>query len=167
MAAILEQTGCRPEWLELEVTESLLLEERDDVLNMLNKLTRMGCSIAIDDFGTGYSALGYLTKFPINTLKIDRSFVNNVTTNRESAVLVKAIVFMAHALGLDLVAEGVETNDQAVFLEDIECRYAQGYLFSKPVPQEQFKEIMKSGMEKGRNNYGPVMDQWINYAWPG
>lgn len=166
VAAILEQTGCQPEWLELEVTESLLLEERDDVLNMLKRLTRMGCTIAIDDFGTGYSALGYLTKFPINTLKIDRSFVSNVTTTRESAVLVKAIVFMAHALGLDLVAEGVETNDQAAFLDDIECRYAQGYLFGKPVPQEQFEEMIKSGVAKGRNNYGPVMDQWINYPWP-
>ena len=157
--SILAETRCRAEWLVLEITESLLLEERDDILTKLEELRRMGCSIAMDDFGTGYSALGYLAKFPINTLKIDRSFVDKIFEKQENALLVKAIVSLAQALGLTLVAEGVETCEQARFLKDIGCSYAQGYLFSKPVPEEQFRQLIRDEVIKMKTEYRDVLNR--------
>ncbi len=134
---VLEETGCRPEWIELEITESLLLDEYGDVLETLKAFCVLGITIAIDDFGTGYSALSYLARFPINTLKIDRSFINTVTTDKYCAELVKAILSIAYSLGQQVVAEGVETFEQALFLQTHNCEVAQGYLFSKPVPWEE------------------------------
>jgi EAL domain-containing protein (putative c-di-GMP-specific phosphodiesterase class I) len=135
LSGILAETGCRPEWLELEITESLLLEENDAILHTLSTFKSMGVSIAIDDFGTGYSALGYLTRFPIDTLKIDRSFIRKMTTDPRQAELVKAILSIAHCLGLQVVAEGVETAEQAAFLRANGCQAAQGFLFGRPVPK--------------------------------
>jgi diguanylate cyclase (GGDEF)-like protein/PAS domain S-box-containing protein len=135
VAAILEETVCRPEWIELEITESLLLEEDGKTLDTLTRLRAMGITIAIDDFGTGYSALSYLTRFPFDTLKIDRSFIQSVTTEKYHAELVKAILSIAHYLGQEVVAEGVETIEQAKFLTDHGCKVAQGYLYSKPLPK--------------------------------
>ncbi|MEX3920886.1 EAL domain-containing protein [Paraburkholderia sp. BR10872] len=132
---VLDETGCRPEWLEFEITESLLLEEDDSVLNALLEFESMGLSIAIDDFGTGYSALSYLTRFPIDTLKIDRTFVQRVTTDRRHAELVKAILSIARCLGQRVVAEGVETIEQAAFLDAHGCEIAQGFLYSVPLPK--------------------------------
>lgn len=132
---ILAETGCRPEWLELEITESLLLDEDDAILSTLSAFKSMGLSIAIDDFGTGYSALSYLARFPIDTLKIDRSFIQKVTTDRRHAELVKAILLIAQCLGQQVVAEGVETVEQAAFLRANGCQVAQGFLYSKPLPK--------------------------------
>ncbi|HKR40414.1 MAG TPA: EAL domain-containing protein [Paraburkholderia sp.] len=132
---ILAETGCRPEWLELEITESLLLAEDDSVLNTLSTFRSMGLSIAIDDFGTGYSSLSYLARFPIDTLKIDRSFVQKVTMDPRHAELVKAILSIARCLGQEVVAEGVETVEQAAFLRANGCQSAQGFLYSKPLPK--------------------------------
>lgn len=132
---ILAQTGCRPDWLELEITESVLLEEDEAILDALFALKAMGISIAIDDFGTGYSALSYLTRFPIDTLKIDRSFIHRMMTDQRHAELVKAILSIAHCLGLQVVAEGVETMAQARFLGENGCQVAQGFLYSKPLPK--------------------------------
>ncbi|WP_439891185.1 sensor domain-containing protein [Ralstonia sp. 25C] len=132
---VLEETGCRPEWLEFEITESLLLERSDGVFRTLSAFRSMGISIAIDDFGTGYSALGYLTNFPIDVLKIDRSFVCGVTTDSRRAEVVKAILSIADCLGMHVVAEGVETPEQAAFLAAHGCRGAQGFLYGKPVPK--------------------------------
>ncbi|MEX3943109.1 EAL domain-containing protein [Paraburkholderia sp. BR10937] len=132
---VLDETGCQPEWLEFEITESLLLEEDDSVLSVLLEFESMGLSIAIDDFGTGYSALSYLTRFPIDTLKIDRTFVQRVTTDRRHAELVKAILSIARCLGQRVVAEGVETMEQAAFLDAHGCEIAQGFLYSVPLPQ--------------------------------
>jgi EAL domain-containing protein (putative c-di-GMP-specific phosphodiesterase class I) len=132
---VLDETGCRPEWLEFEITESLLLEEDDSVLSALLTFENMGVSIAIDDFGTGYSALSYLTRFPIDTLKIDRTFVQRVTTDRRHAELVKAILSIARCLGQRVVAEGVETIEQAAFLDAHGCEVAQGFLYSVPLPK--------------------------------
>ena len=134
---ILADTGCRPEWLELEITESLLLDEDDSVAYALSAFKHMGLSLAIDDFGTGYSALSYLTRFPIDTLKIDRTFVQKVTTDRRHAELVKAILSISHCLGHRVIAEGVETMDQAAFLNVYGCEVAQGFLYSRPVPKNQ------------------------------
>lgn len=165
--AILADTGCRPEWLELEITESLLLENREDILTMLEELCDMGFSIAIDDFGTGYSALGYLTKFPISTLKIDKSFVRDLPTNRYNAELVKAIVSLGHVLRMELVAEGVETVDQATHLMNIGCHFAQGYLYGKPIPLGQVEEKVGAGMTIGWSDYGAMLPQCVHNPCAG
>ena len=138
---ILDETGCRPEWLEFEITESLLLEQDDAVTGTLLALKNMGLSIAIDDFGTGYSALAYLARFPIDTIKIDRTFVQRVTTDRRHAELVKAILSIARCLGQQVVAEGVETLEQAAFLDAHGCQVAQGFLYSKPVRKHEIASL--------------------------
>ncbi|WP_181885421.1 bifunctional diguanylate cyclase/phosphodiesterase [Trinickia dinghuensis] len=138
---ILAETGCRPEWLEFEITESLLLDDDDTVAHALAAFKRIGLSIAIDDFGTGYSALSYLTRFPIDTLKIDRSFVQKVTTDPRHAELVKAILSISRCLGHRVVAEGVETMEQAAFLNVYGCEIAQGFLYSRPLPKREIPSL--------------------------
>lgn len=138
VADVLVKTGCQPGWIELEITESLLLDENNRTLETLSALQAMGITIAIDDFGTGYSALSYLTHFPIDTLKIDRSFINS--DDKRSAELVKAILSIARCLGQKVVAEGVETTKQARFLTANGCDAAQGFLYSKALPK---MEILK------------------------
>ncbi|WP_434702669.1 EAL domain-containing protein [Pseudomonas sp. Z1-12] len=138
---IVQNTGCEPGWLALEITEGLLLDSSVGVRETLEQLNLMGFSIAIDDFGTGYSALGYLNRFPIETLKIDRSFIRDIEHNRDSAELVKAIISMANNLRLSLVAEGVEETSQQAFLQSYGCQSAQGWLYGKAVPQADFEEL--------------------------
>ncbi|WP_047541094.1 EAL domain-containing protein [Methylotenera versatilis] len=133
----LSVTGCKPVWVTLEITESLLLNDSKQVLNILSSLVDLGVKIAIDDFGTGYSSLSYLNKFPISEVKIDRSFVREITTVENDAKLVKAVIGMAISLGKELVAEGVETQAQADLLKNWGCHIGQGYLFSKPLGFEQ------------------------------
>lgn len=140
---ILTDTGCEPAWLELEITEGLLLDNNILVQETLEQLDAMGISIAIDDFGTGYSALSYLSRLPIGTLKIDRSFIHDIEHNRDSAELVKAIISMAHSLRLALVAEGVEETSQQAFLQSYGCHSAQGWLYGKPMPQEDFGNLLR------------------------
>jgi len=120
--------------LELEITESLLMSDRHDAAEKLRRLSAAGVQIAIDDFGTGYSSLGYLQKFPVNTLKIDRSFIHNIRTAEEDACIVNAIVSMAHGLKLKIVAEGVENHAQLNYLRTLGCHTVQGYLFGQAVP---------------------------------
>jgi diguanylate cyclase (GGDEF)-like protein/PAS domain S-box-containing protein len=141
---ILRDTGCKPEWLGLEITESLLLEDAEHIRRMLMELHDMGFAIAIDDFGTGYSALGYLNRFPVSVLKIDRSFVRDITTDRDRAELVRGIVSMARSLRMELVAEGVETDAQLAYLSKLGCHAVQGYLFGKPMPQAEFEALLKT-----------------------
>jgi diguanylate cyclase (GGDEF)-like protein len=136
--SVLSLTGCEPHWLELEITESLLLGNDESVRATLNAFRDMGISIAIDDFGTGYSSLGYLKRFPINVLKIDRSFTRDLMIDADSTELVKAIVYMARGLKLELVAEGIETEAQENFLRAHGCHLGQGYLFGKPMPFAAF-----------------------------
>nr|KZA98595.1 diguanylate cyclase [Rhizobium leguminosarum] len=137
VANILAETNCRPEWIEIEITESVFLDDEQKTLEVLTSLRHMGISIAIDDFGTGYSALSYLARFPIDVLKIDRSFMNN--TDERSRELIKAILSIAECLGQQVVAEGVETEDQAAFLNANRCHAAQGYLYSKPIPKDEIR----------------------------
>ncbi|WP_416384280.1 sensor domain-containing protein [Rhizobium mulingense] len=151
IAEILEETGCRAEWVEIEITESLLLDQKDETLHMLSELRSMGFSIAIDDFGTGYSALNYLARFPIDTLKIDRSFINSVDKRNEE--LVKAILSIARCLGQSVVAEGVETAEQAAFLAANGCGTAQGFLYSKAVPKA---DIMALWRRSPANGFDPA-----------
>jgi diguanylate cyclase (GGDEF)-like protein len=139
VSSVLSLTGCEPRWLEFEITESLLLGDDECVRATLNTFRDMGISIAIDDFGTGYSSLGYLKRFPIDVLKIDRSFTRDLMVDADSTELVKAIVYMARCLKLELVAEGVETEDQEKFLRQHGCHIGQGYLFGKPMPFAAFE----------------------------
>lgn len=136
-------TGCAPHWLAIEITESLLLEDSYQVRCTLDELSRMGVALAIDDFGTGYSSMSYLGKFPIDMLKIDRSFVRNVDTDAKMRALVKAIVSVAGALSLDVVAEGIETRAQAETLAELGCGKAQGYLFGRPMPGASFDKSLE------------------------
>jgi diguanylate cyclase (GGDEF)-like protein/PAS domain S-box-containing protein len=140
--AILQNTGCEPGWLTLEITEGLLLDNSIAVRETFEQLNAMGLSIAIDDFGTGYSALGYLSRLSIETLKIDRSFIHDIEHNRDSAELVKAIISMAHSLRLSLVAEGVEEVSQQTLLQRYGCHSAQGWLYGKPMSQEDFENLL-------------------------
>jgi EAL domain-containing protein (putative c-di-GMP-specific phosphodiesterase class I) len=141
----LEETGCRPEWLECEITENLLLADSEDIHAKLLGIGALGIPLSIDDFGTGYSSLGYLNRYPVGAIKIDRSFVRDITSNRDAAELVKAIISMAHSLRLQLVAEGVETREQEVFLRQHRCHIGQGWLYGKAMPQREFEQLLHSG----------------------
>jgi diguanylate cyclase (GGDEF)-like protein len=142
VTSALERTGCRPEWIELEITERLLLDERGQAGETLDGLRAMGLTLAIDDFGTGHSALSYLTKYPISTLKIDKSFMRDITTRADQAGVVRAMISMGHSLQLGLVAEGVETEEQACFLREHGCELAQGWLFGRPMPRHDFTALL-------------------------
>jgi diguanylate cyclase (GGDEF)-like protein/PAS domain S-box-containing protein len=140
---ILQETQCRPEWLKLEITESLLLDDSSEILEVLNAFDAMGLALSIDDFGTGYSALSYLNRFPVSQIKIDQSFVRDIPADQDKSELVKAMIFIAQALHLDLVAEGVETREQADYLSLHGCLVAQGYLFGKPMPHAEFAAMLE------------------------
>jgi diguanylate cyclase (GGDEF)-like protein len=139
---ILDETGVSATSLDLEITESLLLQRNDNNVAIINKLTEMGFQLSIDDFGTGYSSLSYLQRFPVHALKIDQSFVHGIGESISNTTLVRAIIAMAHSLNLDVLAEGVETSEQASFLQSHGCLSAQGFYYSPPVPAEQFTELL-------------------------
>ncbi len=140
---IIKNTGVNPEILELEITESVLMESVDSSIATLKQLMNMGISIALDDFGTGYSSLSYLRKIPINTLKIDKSFIDNITSNQKEASIINIIIDMAHSLGLNVVAEGVEKKEQLLVLKERNCDYIQGYYFSKPLPVDEIDKLFE------------------------
>lgn len=144
----LDTTGLPPENLCLEITESVFMEDLDNILSSLYKLKLMGIRIFLDDFGTGYSSLNYLEKLPVNTLKIDKSFISRIDSNWDHSVLTKAIISMAHSLGLEVVAEGVETNNEYEFLKEHKCDKIQGYLFSKPIPSSSVIEVLRDNFSK-------------------
>ena len=141
VVAILESTGLPPSCLELEMTESILMSNVSNTMHTLKQLKNMGIKISVDDFGTGYSSLSYLSKFPIDELKVDRSFVMNVPDNRNDAAIAAAIIALAQSLGLQVVAEGVETQEQSDFLVNHGCAVIQGYLYSRPVPAPQIPSL--------------------------
>jgi EAL domain-containing protein (putative c-di-GMP-specific phosphodiesterase class I) len=125
--------------LELEITESLIMEDVMHSIVSLKAIRAMGVTIAIDDFGTGFSSLSYLSRLPVDTLKIDRSFVLDMTVSPEGLALVSTIITLAHALKLKVVAEGVETEEQLRLLRILNCNEIQGFLFSRPLPSESFE----------------------------
>ena len=145
LAAVLERHQVQPEQIMLEITESLLVRGTDNVIAIMNKLVAMGLALALDDFGTGYSSLAYLKKFPISTLKIDRSFVIGLPYEENDCAIARAIVTMAQQLRQEIVAEGVETAEQMAFLRDLGCDQLQGYLFSQPVPAAEFETMLREG----------------------
>ncbi|MEZ5977745.1 MAG: GGDEF domain-containing phosphodiesterase [Planctomycetota bacterium] len=145
--ATVERTGLPADQLELELTESMLMENADEAVKMLRALKQHGIKISIDDFGTGYSSLSYLKRFPIDALKIDRSFINEVNTNPDDASIATSIILMGRSLRLKVIAEGVETRNQLSFLRVMQCDQVQGYLFSPPVPEPKARELIVENMK--------------------
>ena len=131
--------------MELELTESVLMKHADSTASILNALKAKGVQVAVDDFGTGYSSLSYLRKFPIDTLKIDQSFVRQISPAPGETTIVAAVISMGRSLNLRVVAEGVETQPELAFLQAHQCDEAQGYYFSPPVIAEQFAELIAAG----------------------
>jgi diguanylate cyclase (GGDEF)-like protein len=146
IAAILADTGLEARFLELEVTESMVMSDVEHAITILRDLKRLGLQIAVDDFGTGYSSLSYLRRFPIDVLKIDQSFVSDITHEEDDAAIVRAIISLGHGLRLSVIAEGVETSEQLDFLRDHGCNQAQGYLFSRALPAAEFEALLKTGL---------------------
>lgn len=141
---ILSETDLAPQWLELEVTETVAMQDLKYTIRILNELRRMNISIALDDFGTGYSSLNYLKHLPINTVKIDKSFVHDICEDSSEAMIADAIIAMAHGMKLTVTAEGIETEEQLIQLKKKCCDFAQGYYFYKPIPPEEFELLLGS-----------------------
>ncbi|HVF67493.1 MAG TPA: EAL domain-containing protein, partial [Pyrinomonadaceae bacterium] len=142
VSSVLRETGLPASNLKLEITESMVMENIDTAIGMLTQLRNLGVGLSIDDFGTGYSSLSYLHRFPIDTLKIDRSFVTQMTDNTENAEIVRTIVTLARSLDMNVIAEGVETRAQLTQLRDLGCDFGQGYLFSKAVSAPAALELL-------------------------
>jgi diguanylate cyclase (GGDEF)-like protein/PAS domain S-box-containing protein len=143
---ILKDTGLDPRSLELELTESVLMKRAESTESILKALRARGVQVAVDDFGTGYSSLSYLRRFPIDALKIDQSFVRQITTAPDETTIVTAVISMGRSLKLRVVAEGVETQEELAFLQAHQCDEAQGYFFSRPLPPQQFAKLLKTGI---------------------
>lgn len=142
VASILEETGLEPKYLELELTESVVMDNPEKAVATLDALDQMGVRLSIDDFGTGYSSLSYLKRFPIDTLKVDRSFVRDIPSDTDDMLITTGIIGLAHSLGIQVVAEGVETAAQLSFLRTQNCDAMQGYYFSKPLPASTFAQFL-------------------------
>ena len=143
---ILKETGLDPRLLELELTEGILMKRAESAASVLQSLRSRGVSISVDDFGTGYSSLSYLRKFPIDAIKIDQSFVHQITMTPEDTTIVSAIISMGRSMNLRVIAEGVETEQELAFLQAHHCDEAQGYYFSRPVPAQQFAKLLETGV---------------------
>lgn len=139
---ILVETGARPSRLKLELTESTVLENVEETIEKMRELKMLGISFSMDDFGTGYSSLQYLKRLPLDQIKIDQSFVRDITSDPNDAAIVQTIIAMTEALGLNVIAEGVETAEQEIFLKSRGCHAYQGYLFGKPMPVRNFERSM-------------------------
>jgi EAL domain-containing protein (putative c-di-GMP-specific phosphodiesterase class I) len=143
ITAILQDSALEPQWLELEITESVVMQNPTEAIAVLGRLKRMGLQISIDDFGTGYSSLSYLRRFPLNTLKIDASFIQDISNENNDATIVQAIVSLAHSLKLQVVAEGVENEAQLRFVQATGSDQYQGFLRSQPLPALEFGQLLK------------------------
>ncbi|WP_052353819.1 sensor domain-containing protein [Neobacillus jeddahensis] len=146
---VLEKNMLEPKWLELEITESMTMDI-DGALSTMMELKKLGVKMSIDDFGSGYSSLNYLKTFPIDTLKIDQSFIRECTSDPNDETIVKTIIAMAHNLNLQVIAEGVETKEQVDFLRQQMCTMVQGYYYSKPVPAQEFEKLLQNEEKRGR-----------------
>jgi len=151
IVAAIEASGIDPRYLELEITESSLMQNAEGAVGVLRQLKERGIRISIDDFGTGYSSLGYLKRFPLDALKVDRSFVRDVTRDADDATITRAVILMAHSLGLKVIAEGVETAAQLQFLSEYGCDEIQGYFFSRPLSGEDCGAWLREGRRLARS----------------
>jgi diguanylate cyclase (GGDEF)-like protein/PAS domain S-box-containing protein len=151
VSGILDATGMDPAYLNLELTESVIMENAENTIRALYDLKQMGLSLSVDDFGTGYSSLSYLKRFPIDTLKIDKSFVQDITTNADDESIATTIIAMAHALRLSVIAEGVETEEQLSLLKAKQCDEIQGYYFCRPVAGDELKHFVLMSLNSASN----------------
>jgi diguanylate cyclase (GGDEF)-like protein/PAS domain S-box-containing protein len=156
VAQALVDTQLDPRYLELEITEGTFMHNAEETIKTLTALKDLGIKLSVDDFGTGYSSLAYLQRFPIDTLKVDRSFVTASSHSADSAAITRTIIFMAHSLGMSVIAEGVETPEQLAFLREHGCNQLQGYLFSAPLTAEKFGEMLK---QHRRMDIASILDQ--------
>src|ERR1700724_602262 len=140
----LEQTGIDPSCLQLEIIETIAMGDAEKSGHVLGQLKALGVRLSIDDFGTGYSSLSRLRRIPVDTLKIDRAFISNMDSDKENREIVRAIIVLAHNLGLKVVAEGTETEAQITLLKQLNCEMAQGYLFSRPAPERTMSELLSA-----------------------
>jgi diguanylate cyclase (GGDEF) domain len=141
---VLEETQLNPKWLEFEITESMVMENFEQTEKLLKKITNLGIDISLDDFGTGYSSLNYLKSLPIDCIKIDKSFIDEILTDKKQNFISSALINLAHGINLKVIAEGVETIDQFKMLKKYDCDTIQGYFFSKPVPDEEFEDMLRN-----------------------
>jgi EAL domain-containing protein (putative c-di-GMP-specific phosphodiesterase class I) len=141
--AALAEAGDSREWLDIEITESMLMEDIEGSIDRLKEVQAMGVHVAMDDFGTGYSSLSNLTRLPINSVKVDRSFISQMTTRPEQLAIVTTVISLAGALNLPVVAEGVETEEQAKLLRLLRCDEVQGYLFGKPMSYGAIEDLLR------------------------
>ena len=141
---ILDETGIEPNLIDLEITESVLMADNRQNCDTLNELKELGVHISLDDFGTGYSSLSYLKHFPIDILKIDQSFIRDLTQSSDSVAIVTAILALAKILQLEVIAEGVETDAQLTLLRSLNCNIAQGFLFHRPMPADAFMNLFQT-----------------------
>jgi EAL domain-containing protein (putative c-di-GMP-specific phosphodiesterase class I) len=147
---LIETSGANPELLKFEITESLLLEDVETIIEKMTAIKELGVTFSLDDFGTGYSSLSYVKRLPIDQLKIDQSFVRDILIDQNDAAICRAIIALGQSLGLNIIAEGVETAFQWNFLRLENCRQAQGYYFAKPMPAEEFIAWMEKKMPARR-----------------
>lgn len=143
--SVLQENDLPSSALELEITESIAMDQVDKGIKTMNQLNKHGVRLAIDDFGIGYSSLGYLRQFPVHTLKVDQSFIKNLTTNKDDAAITAAIISMGHNLNLEVIAEGVETESELGFLKQHDCDGVQGYYLSRPLPADMLEEFLLTG----------------------
>jgi EAL domain-containing protein (putative c-di-GMP-specific phosphodiesterase class I) len=155
---ILSETGLDARYLELELTEGALLEDAESTASVLQELKRMGVHLAVDDFGTGYSSLSYLRQFPIDVLKIDQSFVHQITADPDDSTIVNAIIHMGKSLQRLVVAEGIETREQRAYLQTQYCVEGQGYLSSEPLAAAQFARLLQTGITGTASTFGQSHD---------
>jgi EAL domain-containing protein (putative c-di-GMP-specific phosphodiesterase class I) len=142
VAQMMARTGVRPSNLCFEITESVLMDDAESVIAVIQRMRDLGVHLAIDDFGTGYSSLGYLKRFPVDIIKIDRSFVDGLATDPGDAAIVSAVIGLGHALGLRVIAEGVETVEQLQELVALGCDDAQGYFLAPPQPAQDIRQLL-------------------------
>jgi EAL domain-containing protein (putative c-di-GMP-specific phosphodiesterase class I) len=147
----LRSVSYQPQSLEFEITESVAMHSAEDSIGIMRQLKGLGIGLSLDDFGTGYSSLAYLKRFPIDKIKIDRTFVRDIPDDTNDLAIVSAIIAMAHAMGLKVQAEGVETEAQKQFLTDCGCEYAQGFLFGRALPYDEFEELLAEQRNAARS----------------
>ena len=146
--SVLAETGLDPQWLDVELTESLALKDIDHAVNQMNEIKELGVKLSMDDFGTGYSSLSYIQILPITVLKLDRSFIMYLEEDEISREIVSAVIRIAKSKKIETIAEGIETLGQAEILKKSGCDQAQGYFFGKPMPKDQFEEFLRSRQPK-------------------